>query len=77
MWITDIEAVGCETNRVHTGTRKRMTDMTDNAKLVQMIYQFLAFVRMKDGEGVPISFLDKTSYPGREARTYRVPLRKC
>ena len=40
--------------------------MTDNLKLVKMIYRFLAFVRMKDGESVPLSFQDKNSYLGKE-----------
>ena len=41
-----------------------VTDMTNNVQLIQMIYRFIAFVRMKDGEGVPLSFQDKTSFLG-------------
>ena len=52
----------------------RITDMTDNAKLIQMIYRYLAFIRLKDGDGVPVSFQDRSSFPGREesykARTF-------
>lgn len=29
--------------------------MSDNTQLVQMIYQFLAYIRMRDGEGVPFN----------------------
>ena len=51
-----------------------ISDNSDNAKLVQMIYRYLSFIRLKDGEGVPISFQDRSSFPGREegykARTF-------
>lgn len=29
--------------------------MSDNTQLVQMIYRFLAYIRMRDGEGVPFN----------------------
>ena len=48
-----------------------MTDMagiSENVKLIQMIYRFLAFVRMKDGfkEGVPFDFQDENFYFANE-----------
>lgn len=40
--------------------------MSDNTQLVQMIYRFLAYIRMRDGEGVPFSFQGKNTFLGRE-----------
>ena len=44
----------------------RSNRSSENAQLVQMIFRFLAYIKMRDGDGVPFSFQGENTFLGKE-----------